>query len=298
MTNLITHGRILPAVGGLLLAAISSGCSLVTDHLEECPSDLSINFVYDYNIKFADAFRHEVESVYIWAFDAADGKLVWSGEEAGDALAADGFSITTPLGAGTYDFVAWCGLKDHDEFLPATLNPDSKEQLEMELLTLSDDIHNKYSDRHLSGLYHGAISGVRHTVDPFRPSRQRVTIPLMKDTKDIRVMLHHLDGSPINENDFSARITYSNSMMHWDNSLYDGIDPTVYRPWNTRYGQTSDTSAHQSKATITSMASLLFEFSTGRLMKGPDAKLSITRTTDGEEIVNIPLVDYLLLVRN
>ncbi|MDE6559736.1 MAG: FimB/Mfa2 family fimbrial subunit, partial [Muribaculaceae bacterium] len=33
-------------------------------------------------------------------------------------------------------------------------------------------------------------------------------------------------------------------------------------------------------------------------MKGPDAKLSITRTTDGEEIVNIPLVDYLLLVRN
>lgn len=40
---------------------------MVTDDLDPCPALLRIKFEYDYNIKWADAFRHEVKSVNVWA---------------------------------------------------------------------------------------------------------------------------------------------------------------------------------------------------------------------------------------
>lgn len=60
-----------------LLAMMTAGCSMVTDAPEACPAQLRVRFVYDYNIKFADAFAHEVKSVCVRAFDS-DGRLVRS----------------------------------------------------------------------------------------------------------------------------------------------------------------------------------------------------------------------------
>ncbi len=102
--------------------------------------------------------------------------------------------------------MSWCGLEGNSDFSLATYTPSSKEELEVKLNTLAENGEN-VSKSHIPGLYHGYVSNVEYKVDPFAPSFKTVTIPLMKDTKDIRVMLQHLDGSEIDNKDFSCTIT-------------------------------------------------------------------------------------------
>ncbi len=276
----------------LLLAMTTAGCSMVTDEPNACPAQLRVRFVYDYNLKFADAFANEVKSVNIWAFDS-DGKLVWSDAANGEELAENSFYLETPLTEGRYDFVSWCGLKDNESFNLATYTPDTKEELEITLKTISEN-GESISKNNLPGLYHGMVKGVTYDIDPFSPTFKTVTIPLMKDTKDIRIMLQHLDGSEIDNRDFSVSITDRNAKMSWNNTIM----PThvIYKPWNIKYGQASAPGSKDTKA-MTSVASLLFELSTGRLMESSDAVLTVHRNWDNQDIIRIPLIDYLLLVR-
>lgn len=277
-----------------LAGVVTSGCSLVNEDPVACPAQLRVRFTYDYNIKFADAFANEVASVNVWAFDES-GKLVWSGSETGDRLAEKDFYIETPLMEGRYDFVSWCGLKDHTSFDLATYTPSSKEELEVTLKTVTEN-GDQVCSANLPGLFHGMVEGVSYEIDPFNPTFKNVVIPLVKDTKAIRVMLQHLDGSAIENRDFSVRITDRNGVYAWNNALLQS--PMIYyKPWNMKYGETTAPGDSETKATITTVASLLFELSTGRLMVDSDAMLTVHRNWDNKDIIRIPLVDYLLLVK-
>lgn len=281
----------LPVIAGMVL----SGCSLVTDDLEPCPAQLRIKFVYDYNLKWADAFAHEVTSVNVWAFDNA-GNFVWSGSADGPELAESDFYLETPLTEGEYDFVSWCGLHDNDSFDLATYNPSSKEELEVTLRTVSENGEN-VSDSNLGNLYHGYVSNIVYEVDPNKPSFKTATIPLMRDNKNIVFMLQHLDGSPIYNRDFTVTITDSNGVMDWNNNIIDS--PLItYKPWDVVYGVvTSPEESRSATRDITTVASLRFDFATGRLMADSDAILTVHRNWDNRDIIRIPLVDYLLLVK-
>lgn len=267
-----------------IVGMITSGCDMVYDDLAPCPSKLRVRFVYDYNLKWADAFSHEVTSVNIWAFDSA-GKPVWSGAADGEQLAEGDFYIDTPLEEGEYDFVAWGGLKGNDQFDLSTYTPASKEELEVKMKTIQSDGEN-VSDSRLSPLFHASMSNVKYEADHTKPTVKTVTASLMKDTKDIRVMLQNLDGSELDEADFSVTITDANSRYAWNNSLLSSPMVT-YRPWNVRYGEVE----------TRSITALLFELSTGRLMENADAILTIHRNWDNRDIVRIPLVKYLLMVK-
>lgn len=270
-------------------------CSLVTqDGIDECPAQLSVTFTYDRNIKFADAFPNEVKSVNVWAFDKA-GNPVWSASQSGDALSAKGFRIDTDLPEGSYDFVSWCGLKDNGDFDLDTYTPTSKEELEVRLKTVADQsAHVSASD--LPGLYHG-MSSVTYTIDPYKPTFETVNISLTKDTKDIRVLLQHLDGSSIDNRDFDVTITDANSWLAYDNDVISACPLVTYKPWNIKYGQVTAPDAAPSSKAVTTVASLLFELSTSRLMVDANAVLTVHRNTDGQDIIRIPLIDYLLLVK-
>ena len=278
----------------LFAGVMTSGCTMVTDDLDPCPALLRIRFVYDYNIKWADAFPHEVTSVNVWAFNP-QGALVWSGAAAGQELASGNFYLDTPLEEGEYDFVAWCGLQGNTDFDLATYTPASKEELEVTMKTVSvDGLDISASD--LPGLYHGYVAGVEYVVDPSNPTIKTVTMPLMKDTKDVRVMLQHLDGSEIDNRDFTVSITDDNALYAWDNALLPSPEVT-YRPWNVKYGQVTAPGEDEGTRATTTVASLLFELSTGRLMADSRAMLTVHRNWDDRDIIRVPFVDYLLLVR-
>ena len=177
-----------------------AGCSLINEDLPECTDLLQVKFIYDYNLKFSNAFPHEVKSVDVWAFDQS-GAFVWSGSASGEALSEEGFAIDTPLPAGTYDFISWCGLKDNVDFNLATFTPKSKEELEVRLKTSETGSMN-VSRSFLPGLYHGMVANHRYDVNPKANSIETVTIPLIKDTNNIMVLLKSYNGEEISCDDF------------------------------------------------------------------------------------------------
>lgn len=272
----------------------TTGCSLINENLEPCPQELRLSFKQDY-LKETDAFKTEVNSINIWAFDS-EGHPVWSGSASGPELKEDGFYLPTPLQEGKYDFVAWCGLKDNENFNLATYTPVSKTDLEVKLKSIEED--GKHISRsHLQGLYHGMLENVNYSADPTQPTVKDVTVSLMKDTKDIRIMLQHLDGSEIDNKDFSVTITDANGEYAWNNDLI-GAETVTYCPWNIKYGiVTAPDAEKQETRDITTVASLMFELSTGRLMTDSHAILTIHRNWDDRDIIRIPLIDYLLLIR-
>lgn len=281
---------ILLSAGGMAL----SGCGMVNDDLEPCTVTYNMNFVYDYNMLYADAFPSSGASVYVWGFDE-NGSLAYTGNQSHEALARNNYSMPLEIAPGTYEFVAWCGLVADGPFDLATYTPASKEELEVTLSTRVGDDGVRYSDTDLPGLYHGYIPPVRLTSSPTEHVSQNVTMRLMKDTKVVRVMLQHLDGSPIDRRDFNTYITDNNAHLAWDNDVIPG-NPFQYRPWFINYGQVVMPDNSESRAQ-TSVATLLFEMTTSRLMADHEPVLTIHREWDNRDVVRIPLVDYLLLVK-
>lgn len=275
-----------------LAALVTGGCSsVIYDDLDECPSGLQLRFVFNYNLLKADAFASQVKSVNVWAFDNT-GAFVWSGAESGDALTEPAYIMKTPLGAGTYDFVAWCGLDGNADFNLSTYKPASKQELEIKLAMLEKEGKN-VSSSHFKSLFNGVVTGVVYAVDPIRPSVMTVTVPLVKDTNDIAVMLSNLDGTPIDSENFTVTFTYADSWLEWNNNVAADCPTVTYTPWSTLYGETSLAPVDRSSGAVRS--TLLYELSTSRLIDGGAAWLDVVRNEDNVTIIHVPLIEYFLL---
>ncbi len=279
------------AVTASVTAAALCGCSLIKEDLPECPARLSLQFVYDYNLLMTDAFPSQVKSVNVWAFDHT-GAFVWSGSASGPALSERGFVMETPLAEGTYNFIAWCGLEGNADFTLATYTPSSKEDLELKLNTITIDGLN-VSSSHFHPLFHGMVSDFTYTVNSTEPSLATVTIPLMKDTNDIAVMLQNEDGTPLDKNDFSVTFTYADADLEWDNAITPDSPTVTYRPWSTLYGET--TTIENAAPGQPVVSTLLYEMSVSRLMVDGNAYLDVVRNEDQVTIIHIPLIKFFLL---
>lgn len=282
--------RQLRLIGALTLVAFLSGCGWVHQGISECPAQLRVKFVFDYNMRFDDELGSQVKNVNIWAFDSASGAPVWKGATSGEALADEGFEMEVPVDPGKYDFVAWCGLEGNDAFSLATYEPASRQALEVTLKTQQAGELNVFSGK-LLGLFHGMVLGYDYTPDPTKPDIRVVTVSLTKDTNIIHLILQNQDGHEMNPDDYSATITDANSKLAWDNAVLAG--PVVtYRPWSMGFTPAVESKAAESLATLTA------DFSMNRLIAGAQSWLTVTRKVDGMEMLRIPFIEYLLLVKD
>ena len=285
----LVYAQLLTAFAGMSFTS----CSLVNDDLEPCNVTFRVRFYYDYNMKYADAFPAEVRSVNVWAFDS-EGNPIWKGDASGDALKDKDFAMEVDLPPGTYSFLTWGGLKDSPFTLTDGADVQSIEALGVELPLKSGTRTggDLYADYELRGLYHGYVKDVELKRYENVNAMQDVVIPLMKDTKYISVMLQHINGTPIGQNDFTISIEAANSELAWNNSVLDG-PRFSYFPWAYSYGLAAMPGAEPG----TAVNSLLAEMSTSRIMAGSDQVLSVIRNSDGRKVIRIPLVQYLLLVK-
>jgi len=58
-------------VAALAALALSS-CDMMTEDLDDCPTGLYVNFVYDYNIQRADMFKDHVGGLTLYVYDESD----------------------------------------------------------------------------------------------------------------------------------------------------------------------------------------------------------------------------------
>ena len=291
---------------GLLAMALAGGmavsCSgLIYDDEGDCAVSYRVKFRYDMNMKFADAFAHEVHSVTLYVLDE-DGSIVWSKTESGDALTVEGYSMEVDVPAGKYGLLAWC---DADEYKSWTF-PQAKvrNDLGCALNHKSDADGSAYTDGRIDDLYYGYLAEADFTADE---GTVMVTLPLMKNTNNFKVVLQHLSGKPVDKDKFDFFITDDNCKMDWDNNLLP-CDNVTYRAWSVSSGSAEVgtrsvtelvevTEPVEATRATESFGVALAELTTGRLVMGHKPRLHIRNKETGATILSVPLIDYALLVK-
>ena len=114
----------------------------------------------------------------------------------------------------------------------------------------------------------------------------------MKNTNNIRVVHQHMNGGDVDDNNFTFRITDDNPLFAPDNSLISN-GGQVYAPWTQ--GQRTVGVTEEGDETVTVAYA---ECSTSRLVAGNHTRLTITRNSDNAQVLNIPLNEYLLLLKS
>jgi len=304
-----TTGRTLLAAMALC-GALAACDSVVYDDEGDCAVNYRLEFRYDRNMKWADAFAQEVNSVHLYAFDAEEDTLVWQQTEKGEALAAEDYAMNLDLPAGNYRLVAWCGLENGagsgESFsVPELYTGESYiEDLWCSLNYRRYSSGEYYSDKRLYPLFHGMLDvslpaeeGGEHTY----------TMSLTKNTNHVRVILQHLSGEAVNVSDFNFRIEEDNGLMDYDNRLIRNKQIT-YQPYNTESGTAGldindypqagrGLAATQTPRAVTSVSVAIADLSIARLVEGRKTWLTI-ETGDGRTAARIPITDYALLLKD
>lgn len=305
----------LKKAGLILLTAVVLCCATTScdnaiyDDEGDCSVTYRVAFRYDRNMKWADAFAHEVKSVRLYAFDT-NGTLVWQRSERGEALKADGYAMTLDLPAGDYRLVAWCGLDNDDSengesfTVPQVRIGQTRiEELQCQL-NRQHDQDGAYSDKRLHPLFHGMLDVSLPASDD--GGDYTYTMSLTKDTNHVRIMLQHLSGKNLKAGDFIFRIEEENGLMGYDNGLLPD-EPITYRTYNVKsdfadlgrpddypeLGKSKSGIASPSPKGIISASVVIADLSIARLMDGRQTWLTI-KTQDGHTSASIPLTDYAL----
>jgi len=143
----------------------------------------------------------------------------------------------------------------------------------------------------LKPLWHGEVT--QHSFTSRAAMVQELTIPLVKNTNNVRIVLQHLSGSPVEVDKFTFTITDENGWMDYDNSLLEDEKLTYYA-WRTDDG-VAELNPDGSRAQ-TSIGVAIAELTVGRLVMENNPVLTITNDK-GEKVLSIPLIDYALLVK-
>ena len=141
--------------------------------------------------------------------------------------------------------------------------------------------------RNLHGFYWGELA-VSVRGDMYRDA----TVEMMKNTNNIRIVLQQMNGQPVNDKDFEFEITDDNTLFAASNNDLLPNGTVTYTPW--AQGQASAGVTDAGDEVVVAYA----EISTSRLMTKNSPQLVIRRKSDGKAIVDIPLNNYLLLLKS
>ena len=275
----------------LLFAGSLASCNVLTEEDQDCA--LYVRFKYDMNMNFADAFQNAVNSVTLYAFK--DGVLAYQRTEEGELLKQNGYRMRIDeipyREKHKYDYISWAGEPDNESFtIPVlTVGKSTKEDLFCQLNRAGNGV---VSDN-LEDLFHGMTNGQDYSRSASSAAVDEVVIPLTKNTNNIRIVLQHLSGKPVDVNKLNFTITDKNGLMNYDNMLL-GEDVITYKAWHKAQGSAGI--GEQQEGVITEVNLALADLTVARLMADEEPILVVTNDEE-EMVIRIPLVDYALLYK-
>lgn len=299
MKHKILH-RITTACLLLSSVALTTGChNPVLDYEGDCDVHYYMRFVYDMNLKWADAFASEVHSVNLYAFDS-EGKFVEEFSASGDVLSRPDYLMELTLDPGDYNLVAWCGLDSESGNGESFTVPTPQKgvttlsDLTCSLKTKSSSEYPVYSDTQLKFLFNGNMTV--NLPDSQDGNDYYYTMYLTKDTNHIRIILQELSGEDIDASEFGISINGEDADMAYDNSLI-GSTMVTYLPWS----QISDEMGlTDSSGNIKYNMGLVADLSVARMLavQQDEMSLTVTRADSDEEIIaKVPIIQYALLAK-
>ncbi len=286
---------LLALVSILAWSMISSGCSRLHEDMQPCPWGIRLKVYYDYNMKFADALPAEVKHVSVYTFDPVTGHLLDQVNVPVGNVREHEFDVNLDhLPPGRYSFLIWC-YGESSEFF--TVNPTRAEtplHKQHSCLIRQEDDRPGHQSNDIGSLYHGQLENIDCTAEN---TVYTLEAPLVKNTNTVRLVLQHLSGEFLDPAKFDITIESDNGHMDHDNTLIED-NFRVYHPWAIESGMTGMGQPEgDATRTITSVSALVAEMTIGRIIPETGVRLRVRNVENGEEIINIPFVDYALLVK-
>ena len=289
----------------LILTGLCSCDSLVFEKAKDCEVHHYIKFVYDLNLKWANAFASEVPSVNLYVFDS-EGLFIKEYQGTGEELKTPGYSIEVDLEEGDYKFLAWCGLRDAEgapaEYsVPEPVEGETTiEEMSCLLKTVSQGLYGEegiFSHEELGFLYWGYLEA--YLPDNQDGQSYEYSISLTKDTNHIRIILQDMSGIDLQPNDYRLEITAANGDLSWNN-LLQGDQLICYQPWNKENDEVGIGKIDVNNGEITYVKGLVADLSVDRMTfeERKSMMLKIYNTNTQDLIASVPIIQYALLSKN
>lgn len=277
---------------GTAIAAVSaiaglSSCNAIYEDLDECPQGLRLRFIYDCNMEFANAFPSQVDCLTLLIYDEED-RYVATYNASRPELENENYRMTVDLPKGKYHLIAYGGMdcaQSSFHFVETPANGALLQNVEVEM---NPGYVNVPEGKELHPLFYGSLDA---TVEATDTEYREETVPMMKDTNNLRILLQHIDGSPVDCELFDFSLTDDNTLMNYLNAPVP-TSMSVYAPWTQ--GQVSAGLNPDGTENILAYA----EFSFARLVTNNSPILRITLKEDGREVLQIPLINYLSLLKS
>ena len=312
----------------LALSLSMASCESIYDDTSDCRTGIALQFVYDYHMEpGANAFPANVDCVDVYVFDTDGNYTGMKYSETSDVLRNESYRMEIPLDPGSYHLVVYGGLACENPTFNI-VEPDNidgsraghKDNIVVSLPLDEDNTsHTMLHDieKRMGGLFYGTLN-VTLTEDDLSTRYREEKVEMMKNTNNIQVILQEINSPyTADYNEFGFRIEDDNFTLDgYNNKIASGsrantdespyYQPYAYANRTTGYidpGTREGTQVEQDSAIAVQVACA--EFSTSRLLMDnySTAQLVITSKVhkDGngndKEIIRIPLVEYLSLVR-
>lgn len=252
--------------------------SCIKDGAEFCES--YIRFVYDYNMEYEDLFHKQASKINLYLFDQNGLFIRELKDDAGtNETFARGYKMLLPDGLkGTTQIVAWSGLSNENYQTPAlTPGQSTLEDLQVSLNKQKDNIHNT----ELPSLWHSQL--VETSAPNINYSNDTITMSLVKNTNNIRIVLQALD------NDLTVDIENFEVELQSVNGSYDHLNNTV--------DQNTWTYLPHVKKNDEGTGAAIAELSTLRLLADRENRLTVSYKPANKVVLDIDLNKYLNALR-
>ena len=295
-----------------------TSCGLIYDDDCACDADttavaaetdahISVSFLYDMNMEWADAFDHYVQDITLAVFDS-DGLCVYTRTQPAAELDDRTMDISDITRGQGYTFICWATgevVTAGCYLLPdPTVGVTTLDEMDVALSALS----SLSSSDDLTLLFHDMEEDCDLT-DLDEDNCWTLEMDLTRNTNVVRIVLQNLSGEDLSEDDFTMTVTDNNGHLAYDNSRTDEDITLTYMPWSIYSGtagvDTDDDSgdsgdssaARASTRTTTQVTAVIAEFTVNRLFADSEARLTVCNADDGSTVLSIPLVDYALLIK-
>lgn len=275
-----------------------ASCDSIREDLPRC--ELWLEFAFDYNMEYADAFNPQVKSVDVFVFGSDDKLLFTKRAESTALVAGNRMPLTDELDFGNYKILTVGSLSDNfrildndgHELLPGTT---TLRQVIVALKRESDIVNFEFPH-----LYFGEVVEVNHV--PSNIDHKVYKVNLMRNTNRFNVALMKTVESKTNGTQYTFAIQAPEPAAYsWENEPTDQGTVT-YVPHYTGPGEASDVivSARLNTMRLLNREGRNYRFiiknaDTGDEIWSYDLMklLSIARPTHRQDGTELPFQEYL-----
>ena len=292
--------HITPGLYAVTLSLLLSACSMMQEDRSnciDCHNTLHIMLRYDYNTQRANMFSDHVEEATVYVVDPTTSAIVdmqtACNNDSTQPLRSPSFAFNFEgLAPGNYRLYA-TGRSKADAAI-STVTPQIAEAISKLQFTVPADAAGNVATQRLDTLWN-TLKPIDITVPEDEPTE--ATIPLMRLTNDLNVVVFRRDGSLDNGHEhYDVSVTDETQTLGYDNEP-SATTPLVYRPfaaWTTETTVDDGTLAERNAHYDLSLFRLLVHADDAQ----HNPRLIIRNRETSHEIVNIDLCYYLALARN